>query len=172
NESVANLGRMLARLLGNDIRLRTELGHDLPPIHADRGQIEQAVVNLAVNARDAMPDGGELVLVTALEAVTAAHSQAATMPAGRYVMLRVADPGHGMDADTRSHIFEPFFTTKEVGKGTGLGLSMVYGTVKQSGGFIFVDSEPGRGATFRLYFPPAKQGPRTANREAVASKAE
>ena len=165
NESVANLGRMLERLLGDDVRLRTELGHDLPPIHADLGQIEQAVVNLAVNARDAMPNGGDLVLATALEDVTASHPHAATMPSGRYVMLRVTDTGHGMDADTRSRIFEPFFTTKEVGKGTGLGLSMVYGTVKQSGGYIFVDSEPGRGATFRLYFPPASQERQSANLE-------
>jgi two-component system, cell cycle sensor histidine kinase and response regulator CckA len=122
----------------------------------DPGQVEQAVINLAVNARDAMPDGGTLVLSTALETVdeSAARSNL-PMPPGQYVVLRVSDTGHGMSDETLVHIFEPFFTTKDVGKGTGLGLSMVYGTLKQIGGFIFVDSEINHGTTFRLYFRPA-----------------
>jgi len=114
------------------------------------------VINLAVNARDAMPGGGTLVLATAREIVDDAFARRhPPLPAGPYVVLRVSDSGHGMPADTMARIFEPFFTTKDVGKGTGLGLSMVYGTMKQSGGFIFVDSEIDRGTTFRLYFPPA-----------------
>ena len=156
NETVGSLGRLLGRVLGDNVHLRTSLQHGLPPIHADPGQIEQAIVNLAVNARDAMPDGGDLVLGTSLERLDATAASARTpMPAGVYVTLSVSDTGHGMTAETRTHIFEPFYTTKDVGKGTGLGLAMVYGTVKQSGGFIFVESEPDRGSTFRVFFPPA-----------------
>jgi two-component system cell cycle sensor histidine kinase/response regulator CckA len=128
NVTITALGRLLDRLLGADIEVRTDLAHAVPAILGDPGQIEQAVINLAVNARDAMPNGGR---------------------------LRVADSGHGMSRETQARIFEPFFTTKETGKGTGLGLSMVYGSLKQIGGFIFVDSEIDRGTTFRLYFKPA-----------------
>jgi PAS domain S-box-containing protein len=156
NESVANLGRLLERLIGNDIQLHTALGDDLPSIYGDPGQIEQAILNLAVNARDAMPDGGRLTFdVAAVDVDEALARTHQPMPAGRYVVLSVADTGHGMTPDVQAHIFEPFFTTKDIGKGTGLGLAMVYGTVQQSGGFIFVDSDPARGSTFRLYFPPA-----------------
>jgi len=109
-----------------------------------------------VNARDAMPSGGQLTLSTAQETVDDDRARTcAPMPPGDYVVLRVADTGHGMSSETKARIFEPFFTTKDLGKGTGLGLSMVYGTLKQSGGFIFVDSEPDRGTTFHVYFPPA-----------------
>jgi PAS domain S-box-containing protein len=156
NVAVSNVARLIGRLLGQNIHLHTDLDPALPLIHADPGQIEQAIINLAVNARDAMPSGGDLVLTTSLNHVNEEIARVrAPMPPGPYVTLGVRDTGHGMSAETQAHIFEPFFTTKEVGKGTGLGLAMVYGTVKQSGGFIFVDSQPDRGATFLLHFPPA-----------------
>jgi PAS domain S-box-containing protein len=155
NQTIGAIGRLLGRLLGADIEVRTEL-RPVPPILGDPGQIEQAVINLSVNARDAMPKGGRVTLTTSVEVLdeTAARANV-PMPAGRYVVLRVSDTGHGMSPETRARIFEPFFTTKEPGKGTGLGLSMVYGTLKQIGGFVFVDSELGGGTTFRLYFRPA-----------------
>ncbi len=156
NETIGALGRLLARLLGTDITVRTELAPDLPPILGDPGQIEQAVINLAVNARDAMPSGGDVVLSTSLETLDEAGARAnAPMLPGNYIVLRVSDTGHGMSQETAARIFEPFFTTKETGKGTGLGLSMVYSTLKQIGGFIFVTSELNRGTTFRLYFKPS-----------------
>ena len=153
NETIAGIARLLSRLLGADVEVDARLSAGALPVLGDPGQVEQAVINLAVNARDAMPGGGTLVLSTALETVD--ESMARTnlpMPPGQYVVLRVSDSGHGMSHETLVHIFEPFFTTKDVGKGTGLGLSMVYGTLKQIGGFIFVDSEIDRGTTFRLYF--------------------
>jgi signal transduction histidine kinase len=156
NDTIGALGRLLARLLGADIEVQTDLAADLPSILGDPGQVEQAVINLAVNARDAMSDGGHLVLSTALETLDEAAARAnAPMVPGTYIVLRVTDDGHGMSAETQARIFEPFFTTKEIGKGTGLGLSMVYSTLKQIGGFIFVTSEKGRGTTFRLYFKPS-----------------
>jgi len=156
NDTIGALGRLLARLLGADIEVQTDLAADLPPILGDPGQVEQAVINLAVNARDAMSGGGHLTLSTALETLDepAARANAPMVP-GTYIVLRVTDDGHGMSAETQARIFEPFFTTKETGKGTGLGLSMVYSTLKQIGGFIFVTSEKGRGTTFRLYFKPS-----------------
>jgi PAS domain S-box-containing protein len=158
NDTVAAIGRMLSRLVGSDIVVRTELSNDLRPIIGDPGQIEQAIVNLAVNARDAMPDGGELTLSTAFKHLDeAAARMRVPMPPGDYVCLSVRDTGHGMSPDTLARIFEPFFTTKPAGKGTGLGLSMVYGTLKQIGGFVFVESELGHGTTFTLYFPPAAE---------------
>lgn len=155
-DSAANLGRLLSRLLGTTIDLHATIGHDVAPIYGDSGQIEQAIVNLAVNARDAMPDGGRLTLTVSEVVIdeTAARARQ-PMPPGRYVELAVGDTGHGMPPEVQAHIFEPFFTTKDVGKGTGLGLAMVYGTVQQSGGFIFVESQVDRGTTFRMYFPPA-----------------
>ncbi len=156
NATIAALGRLLGRLLGADVQVRTELAPSVPPILGDPGQVEQAVINLAVNARDAMPGGGRLTLATSVEDLDDAAVRAnAPMSPGRYIVLRVGDTGQGMSAETQARIFEPFFTTKETGKGTGLGLSMVYGTLKQIGGYIFVDSELGRGTTFRLYFRPA-----------------
>ena len=176
NETIGSLARMLERLLGEDITLQTELGTALPPIHADPGQIEQAVINLAVNARDAMPKGGRILLATSVEYVSQTLARAHdSMPPGMYVMLRVVDTGHGMPPEMQDHIFEPFYTTKPVGKGTGLGLSMVWGTVKQSGGFIFVESEIDRGTTFHLYFPVAAARSRPASggqRDASASRGE
>jgi two-component system, cell cycle sensor histidine kinase and response regulator CckA len=159
NQTIAAIGRLLGRLLGADIQVRTEL-RPVPPILGDPGQIEQAVINLAVNARDAMPGGGQLSLSTTVETLDEAAARAnAPMPEGRYVVLRVTDTGHGMSPETQARIFEPFFTTKDPGKGTGLGLSMVYGTLKQIGGYVFVDSEQGHGTTFRLYFRPASSRP-------------
>jgi two-component system, cell cycle sensor histidine kinase and response regulator CckA len=156
NEVVGNLARLLERLLGPEIQLETVLFGGLPPIHADPGQIEQVIINLAVNARDAMPEGGRIALATSVEHIARGSGRgAAQIPPGAYVVLRVADTGHGMSREVQARVFEPFFTTKPAGKGTGLGLSMVWGTVKQSGGFIFLESEPGRGTTFRLCFPAA-----------------
>jgi len=154
NVIVTNLQDMLARLIGEHIDLRCDCAPTLPPIHADESNMEQVVVNLVVNARDAMPQGGHLQIRTeAVEvdkAHVARHSQAG---AGRYVRLSLTDTGCGMDADTLSHIFEPFFTTKEVGKGTGLGLATVYGIVSQQGGWIEVTSEVGQGTDVKIYLP-------------------
>jgi signal transduction histidine kinase len=156
NGTITSIARLLSRLLGPEVRVQTRLSTEPLSVLGDPGQVEQAVINLALNARDAMPGGGDLVLTTALDEVDEELARTnVPMKPGPYAVLRVADTGHGMSRDTQTHIFEPFFTTKDVGKGTGLGLSMVYGTLKQIGGFIFVDSEVDRGTTFRLYFPPA-----------------
>jgi two-component system cell cycle sensor histidine kinase/response regulator CckA len=151
---LADLRMLLSRLVGNEIRLGIEHGRDLWPVRADIGQFEQVVVNLTVNARDAMPDGGALTVrtrnVAEAECAAFGHRQ---LPAADYVLVEIEDSGTGIPAELTEKIFEPFFTTKEVGKGTGLGLSMVYGIVKQTGGFIFCVSEPGKGATFRIFLP-------------------
>jgi len=164
NAVVTEMQTMLDRLIGENIEVSIDLDDDLGCIRADGGQIEQIVMNLVVNARDAMPRGGKLVLktgnVTLAEAPTEAHPGAV---AGDQVLLTVTDTGEGMDAGTAGRIFEPFFTTKERGAGTGLGLSTVYGIVKQCGGRIDVDSEPGAGTTFSLYFPQVAGKPEAFN---------
>ncbi|HXC24813.1 MAG TPA: PAS domain S-box protein, partial [Gemmatimonadaceae bacterium] len=176
NETVRTVDRMLRRLIGANINLQTVLTPQPAYIHADVGQLEQVIVNLAVNARDAMPDGGMLIIETAVvdvgdpqsqDSTSLSHLQRRTAPLtvdltpGPYVRLSITDTGIGMDAETQRHIFEPFFTTKEPGKGTGLGLSTVYGIVRQSGGGIGVSSEVGHGTILTLYFPgttPATTG--------------
>jgi PAS domain S-box-containing protein len=170
NTSVAEIEKMLRRLIGEDIDLRTSLDPTLGLVKADPGQIEQVIMNLAVNARDAMPEGGKLIIETSnteLDDEYALHHPPCIV--GRYVILAVTDSGVGMSQETKARIFEPFFTTKELSKGTGLGLSTVYGVVKQSGGYIWVYSEPGQGSVFKLYLPrvdgsevqirPAKSAP-------------
>ena len=149
NALVESLGRMLRRLIGEDVTLTTAPGAGLGAVRVDPGQIEQVLVNLAVNARDAMPDGGRLTI----GASNADVVDSGNVPRGRYVVLQVTDTGVGMTPEILARVFEPFFTTKERGKGTGLGLATVYGIVQQSGGHVEVDSAPGAGTTFRIYLP-------------------
>jgi two-component system, cell cycle sensor histidine kinase and response regulator CckA len=154
NALVTDMGKMLKRLIGMHIELTTNLATELGQVKAEQSQIEQVIVNLVVNARDAMPEGGRLVIATSnLDVNENLASSFPFLQPGPYVLLTVTDTGIGMDANTRRHIFEPFFTTKGPGKGTGLGLATVYGVAKQSGGGVIVDSEPGKGSTFKIFLP-------------------
>jgi PAS domain S-box-containing protein len=164
NVIVEGMEAMLHRIIGDDVSVGIRLATDLAPIEADRAQIERVILNLAANARDAMPGGGALTIETANvdvdEAQVAQHGEGGPGP---HVLLAVSDTGHGMDDDVAKHLFEPFFTTKAAGGGTGLGLATVFGVVKQSGGGIYVYSEPGRGTTFKIYLPAAQAAPEPAD---------
>jgi PAS domain S-box-containing protein len=153
NQLVADFERMLSRVIGEDIELKASLSPHLWTVRADPGQIEQVIMNLVVNARDAMPGGGRITIETRNAELDENFVRGRGIEPGQYVMLAVSDTGTGMDPEVRSHIFEPFFTTKERGKGTGLGLSTVYGIIKRHGGDIWVSSEPGRGTTFKAFLP-------------------
>jgi CheY-like chemotaxis protein len=160
NAVLVNLTKLLHRLLGDDVALESNFPNDIPPIDADVGMIDQIIMNLSVNARDAMPKGGRLSIATSSVVIDEAYvQQHPDARAGRFVCLTVSDSGCGMDRATLARIFEPFFTTKEVGKGTGLGLATVYGIVKQHQGWIEVDSREGAGTTFKVYFPVTDKPP-------------
>jgi len=171
NEVVDENLKLLTRLIGEDIELLMNPARELGLVKADPGQMEQVIMNLAVNARDAMPQGGKLTIGTANVTVDPGSTRTVPAEPGDYVMLAVSDTGSGMDAETQSHIFEPFFSTKGT-KGTGLGLSTVYGIVKQSGGYIWVSSEPNRGTTFRIYLPRVSEAGEEAALEASGAWSE
>jgi two-component system cell cycle sensor histidine kinase/response regulator CckA len=159
NMVVAEMEKMLRHSLGEDKQLEFRLSPDAGQMRADRGQLEQVLINLVLNARDALDDHGRVTIETACTTWDEAYAErhgGVDIPLGRYVMLAVSDTGCGMDREVQQRIFEPFFTTKPIGQGTGLGLSTVYGIVKQSGGFVWVYSEPGQGSVFKVYLPEAR----------------
>ncbi len=158
NEIIVGTDKMLRRLLGENIELVTLLGEKMKPVKVDAGQMEQVIMNLVINARDAMPKGGKIIIETS--EVTVDQSKTANYPGmtpGDYLLVKVQDNGTGITPEAKAHLFEPFFTTKERGKGTGLGLATVYGIIKQSKGFIYAESEPGKGASFLVFLPPAEE---------------
>jgi CheY-like chemotaxis protein len=176
NTLVTGIRPMLSRLIGEHVDLISILADDLCAVRADSGQLEQVILNLVVNARDAMPSGGRVTVETANVELDESFSQEVKVHPGEYVMLAVSDNGVGMGEVTKRRLFEPFFTTKEAGKGTGLGLATVYGIVKQSGGYIWVFSQPGQGATFKVYLPCTdlddKTEPAIVSNEAFAAATE
>ena len=158
NEVITSVRKLLSRLASEDVRLEIETDPKLVPVRADPGQLEQVLMNLVANARDAMPGGGWLSIRTRNEQVMGNGAGRPGLHSGTYAVVEVADSGVGMTSEVRDRVFEPFFTTKELGKGTGLGLATVYGIVKQTGGGIYVESEPGQGTTFMIYLPAAEGG--------------
>jgi two-component system cell cycle sensor histidine kinase/response regulator CckA len=153
-DTLAELAHLLRRLIGENIELKISHERDLRLVKADQGQLEQVIINLAVNARDAMPGGGDLSIGTSNASLAQDRERKGEiMPAGDYVLIRVSDTGSGIEPENLDRIFEPFFSTKGVGEGTGLGLATVYGIIKQSGGFVFVESRPGEGTEFSIYLP-------------------
>lgn len=166
NRVIKDMEERLRKLLGEDVKLSSVLGPDIGYVKADPEKMEQVILDLAANAGDAMPDGGKLTIETARVDLDDSYARKGRIvEAGRYIMMAVSDTGVGMDKDTQTQIFEPFFTTKDKGRGIGWGLSAVYGIVKQSGGFIRVYSEPGQGATFRIYFPRVEEEVESAPKE-------
>jgi PAS domain S-box-containing protein len=171
NSVIKDVKNMLGRLINEDIELMTDLDQELGSVKADQGQIEQVIVNLVVNARDAMPRGGVLTIKTANIDVDGVFARAhLPLPTGSFVRLEVTDTGIGMNAETQSHIFEPFFTTKETGRGTGLGLATVHGVVSQSDGFIWVSSEPGHGTSFEIFLPRVSEPAPAVGRETLSRR--
>ena len=173
NILISEMARLLERTLGEDIEIRTGFAGDLPLINVDHGMLGNAILNLANNARDAMPRGGKLLIVTSIVELDSEFTKDDGVAASRpHVMIAVSDEGGGMDAETLNHVFDPFYTTKGVGEGSGLGLSMVYGFVKQSGGHVTIDSKRGKGTTVRLYFPAAGDQPEDTEEKAASPKAD
>src|SRR5471030_2448073 len=171
DESIQNMIEMAGRALGSDIKITTNLDQSIPPVLVDAAGLENVLLNLAVNARDAMPDGGSLVVSTQLSDLEESYPpvQAEEMKPGRYARITVSDTGHGMSRETLEHVFEPFFTTKPRGKGTGLGLAMVYGFAKQSGGAVRICSELGHGTAVTVYLPLAEGMPAPAPAAATSN---